>query len=96
MQLVQALDRYVVVALDETARDVLVKRVVQDPLRRGGVGGMTADQSVPALFGVEHFRPQLAPGSGPGRAERRWPDPLDAAALAQARAPWPDAGQGPR
>ena len=71
VDLVQALHRDVVVALDELAGDVLVQRVGQDGVAGGGVGCVQPDQVVPGLLGVEHGRPQLALGSTPAASNAR-------------------------
>ena len=70
-------------ALDETRRYILIKGIIQDPFGRDRVGGVARNQGIPALFGVEHFCPQLAPWRGPGPGEGAVADPLDANAPAQ-------------
>ena len=67
----QPLHREVVVAVHEAAGDVLVQRVGEHRVADLGVGGVAADQLVPAGLGVEHRRPQLAARLDAGRLERR-------------------------
>ena len=64
MDLVQPFHGDVVVRLHESPGDVLVERVGQYLLPGRRIGSMAVDEVVPALFGVEHGRPQLAAGRG--------------------------------
>ena len=57
-------------AVHEAAGDVLVQRVGEHGVADLGVGGVAADQLVPAGLGVEHRRPQLAARLDAGRGER--------------------------
>ena len=92
VDLVEPLHGDVVVALDELAGDVLVERVGQDGVAGLVVGGVGAHQVVPRLLGVEHGRPQLAPGLDPGGGEQLVGHPgLDVAELLEAQG----AGQPP-
>src|SRR4029453_1051920 len=71
MQLVQALHRDVVMALDEAGGDVLVKGVDEDGVPSAIIRGVTTDEVVPRRLGVEHGRPELAPRLQTGIAEGR-------------------------
>ncbi len=71
VDLVQALHGDVLVAGREPPGDVQVERVLQDARHRRRVGGVAADEVVPGLLGVEHRRPQLAPGLHAGRLHHR-------------------------
>ncbi len=70
VDLVEALHRDVVVALDEASRDVGVERVLQDGVAGLGVGRVPMDEVVPRLLRVEHRRPQLAMRGDPALGER--------------------------
>ena len=71
VEVVELLHRQVVVAVHEAAGDVLVQRVGQHGVADLGVGGVAADEVVPAGLGVEHRRPQLAARLDAGGLERR-------------------------
>ncbi len=86
VDLVEPLHGDVVVALHELAGDVLVERVGQDGVAGGGVGGVQADEVVPARLRVEHGGEELASrldaGVGEGRPRHLG---LDVAELLEAQ-----------
>ena len=91
VDLVEPFHGDVVVGLHEAGRDVLVQGIGQNGLARRRVGRVGPDQVVPALLGVEHGGPQLAPGGGrrPGKhlvgnADLVVPDPLQTQCVGQA------------
>ena len=69
-QLVQALDRHVVLGAGDGARQVAVDPVRQDPLARLGRRGLAGDEPVEGRLGVELERPQLAAPRGSAGTRR--------------------------
>ncbi len=59
VEVVELFHGEVVVAVHETARDVLVERIGEDGSASRSVGSVPSDQLVPAGFGVEHRDVQL-------------------------------------
>ena len=70
MQLVETLHRYVVMALNETGRNILVKRVVQDPLAVAGSGACRVTR-VSQLCLASSISAHSSPREQPRRPERR-------------------------
>ena len=59
-QLVEALDRHVLLGARDGAREVAVDAVLEDPVARLVVGGIAGDQPVEGGLGVELQGPELA------------------------------------
>jgi hypothetical protein len=70
VELVELLHRHVLLRARDRVRDLRVDAVAEQPVARGGVGGVALDELVEGALGVEHHRPQLPAhlDAGPGEA----------------------------
>ena len=74
MELVQRLDRRVLVGSDEGVGDALVERIAQDTLGGGTIRRVALDHAIPRLLHVEHRRLEIAGDGDPGSAQSRLGD----------------------
>ena len=65
----ESFHRDVVVALHETASDVLVEHVLQNPLGRLFISGLASNKGIPAGLRVQHGHTQRA---GAGKLDVEW------------------------